>query len=110
MSHKCPSGKIHIKSYKTQKGVTVKAHCKTDLGKRGKGTKLFTVKKGDLTKFCYSLKINNDMRRNALKKAIKKIDKNTLIRKLNVLAILHKNTNPIYSKRAKKDLKFIQSL
>lgn len=107
---KCKRGQIKIASYKNKKGTTVKAHCKTDLGKSGKGRKLFTVKKGDLTKYCYSLKIGKDMRHAAIKKALKSIDKNTMIRKLNVLAILHKNTNPKYAARARHDLKFVQSL
>ena len=39
LSKKCKSGKILRKSYKTKKGVKVKASCIKDQGKKGKGPK-----------------------------------------------------------------------
>lgn len=105
---KCNKGKILIEQYKTKDGRIVKSHCKKDMGKPGKGKKLFTLKKGDLTKYGYSLKKNAIERIKSLNKAIIDIPKNRLIRKLNALSVLHKNTNPMYSRRARNDMKFIQ--
>lgn len=103
----CPKGQIKINRYKTSAGRIVKTHCRKDTGKPGKGKRLFTLKKGDLTKYGYSLKLNEDERRKALDKA--KFSKNRLIRKLNALRVLHKNTNPTYASRAYRDMKYIQS-
>jgi hypothetical protein len=102
------------KSYRNKNGTLVKktvvpATCINDQGNPGKGPKLFTVKKGDLTKYGYSLKNKATLRRKSLKNSNKKIDKNTLIRKLNALSILQKNTNPVYSRKAKYDMKWVQS-
>lgn len=115
---KCPAGKI-LRSKYTRKAYTrkdgthvksakVSAKCIRDLGKKGKGQKLFTLKKGGLTKYGYSLKIDTDKRLNALTKSRKEYDKNTLIKKLNALYVLHKNTHPLYAKRARKDMMWIQ--
>jgi hypothetical protein len=106
--NKCGKGKIVIHSYKTKNGKTIKKHCRKDMGNPGKGKKLFTLKKGDLIKYGYSLKNNAIERINSLNKAFITIPKNTLIRKLNAISILHKNTSPLYSKRAKNDMRFIQ--
>ena len=73
-----------------------------------KSRKLFTLKKGGLTKYGYSLKDGRNTRINALKKAVKHIPYASMIGKLNVLTILHKNTNPIYSRRAIRDLEWVQ--
>jgi hypothetical protein len=70
--------------------------------------KLFTLKKGGLIKYGYSLKDGRNTRINALKKAVKHIPYKSMVGKLNVLTILHKNTNPIYSRRARHDLEWIQ--
>jgi len=103
-------GQIKINSYRTKRGKTVKAHCRQDTGKSGKGKRLFTLKKGDLTRYGYSLKLNEQERKKALEKAINKYSKNTMIKKLNVLRILHKNTNPRYASNAYSDMKYIQSM
>lgn len=105
----CKKGEIMVDSYKTKKGTVVKKHCKKDLGKPGKGKKIFTIKKGGLSKYGYSMKNNDTERKKALNKASKHIPKNTLIRKLNALYILHRNTNPTFSNRARKDMKYIQN-
>jgi hypothetical protein len=114
----CPKGKILRSSY-TRKSYTrkdgtkiksskVSAKCIRDLGKSGKGKKLFTLKKGGLTKYGYTLKTNEKNRIVSLKKAGKSYDKGTLIKKLNALYVLHKNTNPLYAKRARTDMKWVQ--
>jgi hypothetical protein len=105
----CLKGEIKIKSYKTKRGRTVKAHCRKDTGKPGKGKRLFTLKKGDLSRYGYSLKSTEQERKKALDKAVNKYSKNTMIKKLNVLRVLHKNTNPKYASRAYTDMKYIQS-
>ena len=117
-SNKCKKGEIlrskyTRKAYTTKSGkrvkkITVKASCIEDRGNPGKGNKLFTLKKGDLSKYGFSFKKTAKQRRQSLKKANKNIDKGTLIRKLNALSILQKNTNPIVSKKAKYDMKWVQ--
>ena len=104
----CPAGQIKINTYKTKNGHTVKAHCRRDVGKPGKGKRLFTLKKGDLTKYGYSLKLSKEKREKSIKKAMNTISKNSMIRKLNALRVLNKNTNPLYSSRAHSDMKYVQ--
>lgn len=104
----CPKGSIRIKSYTKKSGIKVRSHCKKDLGKPGKGKKLFTLKKGELGKYGYKLSKSRNERQEALKKAMKKFNTNTMIRKLNALSILQKNVNPKYSRKAKSDMRFIQ--
>jgi hypothetical protein len=70
---------------------------------------LFTLKKGDLTKYGYHISTSNaTTRHKALGKARKHYPHNSLIRKLNALAVLHKNRNPIYTKRARSDMNFLR--
>lgn len=128
MTSKCPKGTIRRKAY-TRKGYTRRAYrrkdgtrvkkstvkksrvpssCIRDLGKEGKGKRLFTLKKGDLTKFGYSLKHDASTRRYALKRSMSMFSRNKLIKKLNALYILQKNTNPMYAKRARADMKWVQ--
>lgn len=130
MTKKCPSGTIRRKAY-TRKGYTRRAYrrkdgtrvkkstvkktrvpssCIRDLGNVGKGKKIFTLKKGDLTKFGYSLKNDATTRHNALKRSMSIFSRNTLIKKLNALYVLQKNTNPMYAKKARSDMKWVQSL
>ena len=101
------------KSYKTKNGKTIKktivqASCIKDRGLPGKGKKLFTLKKGELGKFGYKLSKKAEERRKSLKNSNKCIDKNTLIKKLNALSILQKNTNPVNSRKAKYDMRWVQ--
>lgn len=70
---------------------------------------LFTLKKGDLTKYGYHLSTSKaTTRHKALGKARKHYSHNSLIKKLNALAVLHKNKNPIYTKRARSDMDFLR--
>ena len=101
----CPNKTIRRKAYTRKNGTRVKSSCVKDRGIPGKGKKLFTLKKGGLSKYGYRLSETRPSRQAALRKALKHIPRNTLIRKLNVLSILHKNTNPLFSRRAKEDLK-----
>jgi hypothetical protein len=119
-TRKCPSRKIRRSAYTRKsytrkdgirvKGSRVKSACIKDMGKPGKGKRLFTLKKGELTQHGYSLKSKADRRRKALKRSMKKIGKKgTLVKKLNALYVLHKNTNPVYAKKARSDMKWVQS-
>jgi hypothetical protein len=106
-SRKCPRGTIRRKAYKTKRGVTVRSSCIKDRGLPGKGKRLFTLKKGELGKYGYSLKQDREKRRVALNKARKELSHATLVRKINALAILMKNTRPDYSRRARADVKWL---
>ena len=107
-SIKCKRGTIRRRAYTRKNGKRVKSACIKDIGKPGKGKRLFTLKKGDLTKHGYSIKVGKEKRQRALQKAKKHIKYATLIRKLNALAILFKNTKPLYSKRAKTDMNYLR--
>lgn len=108
MTKTCKIGQIRRKAYTRKDGVRVKSTCIKDMGKPGKGKKLFSLKKGDLTKYGYHLKTKASTRHKALGKARKHIPYASLIRKLNALSILQKNTNPLYSSRAKSDMEYLQ--
>jgi len=106
----CKRGTIRRRAYTRKDGARVKSACIKDMGKPGKGKKLFTLKKGDLTKHGYSIKVGKERRQRALRKAKKHIPHTTLIRKLNALAILFKNTKPHYAKRAKVDMEYLRNI
>jgi hypothetical protein len=96
------------KAYTRSDGTRVKATyvpptCIKDKGKPGKGKKLFTLEKGTLSKFGYSLDKKAEVRRKALDKAVKEIGYLPVIRKLNAVAILQKNTNPVNSRKFRYD-------
>lgn len=120
MTSKCPIGKIRRsaytrKSYTRKDGTRVKktrvaSKCVRDLGKPGKGKKIFTLKKGGLTKYGYKLAHNYEKRTAALKKSLKEYSPTTLIRKLNALRTLHKNTNPYYARKLTRDMEWVRKL
>ena len=70
------------------------------------------LKKGDLIQHGYRLRDPQAKRRKGLRAAWNSGDFsiNTLIRKMNVLAILHKNRNVDFAQRAKDDMAFLQRL
>lgn len=105
----CKRGEIKRSAFTRKNGTRVAATCVRDMGKPGKGKKLFTLKKGDLSKFGYSLKATEASRHRTLGKARKHFSYATLIRKLNALAILHKNTHPRYASRARSDMEYLRS-
>jgi len=106
-SRKCPRGTIRRKGYTTKRGVTVRSSCIKDRGLPGKGKRLFTLKKGELSKHGYSLKYAREKRHAALNKARKELSHATLVRKINALAVLMKNTHPDYARRARADVKWL---
>lgn len=118
MTSKCPSGMIRRKSYTRKayrrkdgsrvKSSRVSSKCIKDLGKRGKGKKLFTLKKGGLTKYGYKLAHNFEKRTSALKKSLNEYSTARLWRKLNALQILHRNTNPHLARKIKRDMNWLR--
>jgi hypothetical protein len=58
----------------------------------------------------YRLTSSASERRNAVRRAAAKAGKTSIIRRLNALSIMHKNSNVAYSKRAKADMKYVQTL
>jgi len=80
--------------------------------KRGtKGKQLFTLKKGDLTKYGYHANLSDTARHEALRKSLS--DRNTkplsIFRKLNALFVLNKNKNPTMAKLYKNDSQWLQT-
>jgi hypothetical protein len=107
----CKKDEITRSSYKTKTGKITRETCIKDLGNPGKGIKIFPkLKVGTLSSFGYSSKLNEKDRRSSLLQASKKTDLVTLIRKLNAVSILTKNTLPKTSKIFRKDLEFLQKL
>lgn len=74
-----------------------------------KPVRIIIKRKGDLTKYGYSVKAKTIDRRVALLKSIL-VNKNftATIKKLNALRVLHKNRAPKYSKIFYSDMKFLQ--
>lgn len=107
-SKRCGKGMILRDAYTRKDGVHVPATCIQDRGLPGKGVKLFTVKKGGLTKYGYKLDKTTTERQKALGKARKTMPYARLIRKLNAIRILHKHTNPTYSKKLKQDMDWLK--
>ena len=66
------------------------------------------LKKGSLTKHGYSSKKTERSRHISLKKAVLETSKTTVVRKLNAVKILNKNTNPKVSKVFKLDQEWVQ--
>ena len=63
--------------------------------------------KGTLTKYGYSTKVSEKTRHTALNKAIKATSKGTVIKKLNAVKTLTKNTLPKTSAIFGKDMKYV---
>jgi len=120
MKKNCNPGEILRKGY-TRKAYTrkdgvkisetkVKPVCIKDKGKPGKGPNLFKIlEKNTLRGFGYSSFKNVLERHESLKKAVKNIGKNTVIKKLNAVAILNKNTNPKIAGKFKADMQWVQN-
>lgn len=109
----CKKGEILRSSYrfvnKSGKDIKVKAKCIKDKGLPGKGPKLIQdLKKGTLSNFGYSSKIQAKKRKEALTEAVKNIGYGIVVKKLNAISILNKNTNPKISEIFKKDMNWVQ--
>ena len=114
----CKRGEIQRKGYTRKaytrkdgtrvKAVYVQPSCIKDQGLQGKGKKLFTLRKGTLSRHGYNLSLKAEPRRKALKKAVKAEGTLTVFRKLNALSILQKNTNPVNSRKFKYDANWVK--
>jgi hypothetical protein len=107
--HKCPSGKIHRKSYTKKNGVHVKGACIKDMGKAGKGfpNGIGKLHEGELSDVGYSFTKKPILRHRALNKATKKYGPLSVYRKLNALSVYTKRTSPKTSKTAKADRNYL---
>ena len=91
------------------RGVYVPAKCIKDRGLPGKGKKLFTVTRGALTEYGYSTKLSRDKRHRALSRAARALGRTDVIRKLNAVAVLNRNTNPTVARKFREDMKWVQT-
>lgn len=101
---------IRRKSYVRADGTRVKAttYRAKDLGKKGRGPKLFKLKKGGLSMYGYSTSSSLSQRHSALSRAISKgVPGLTLSHRLGALATLLKRTNPMLSKRLRRDQRWV---
>src|SRR3990167_6660134 len=91
----CPKGMIRRNSYTTYKGVYVPSTCIEDRGNPGKGPKLLSgLKEGSLREYGYETGLSLAQRHAALKRAVLAYSPGTVVKKLNAVAVLNKNTNP----------------
>ena len=101
---------IKRKSYLRSDGVRVKATSYTvrNRGKPGRGPKLFRLKKGGLSQYGYSTSSSLASRHAALTRAISQgVPGLTLSRRLGALATLLKRTNPMLSKRLRRNQRWV---
>lgn len=114
----CPSGQIKRSSYKRssykkKSGTVVKssrvpATCITDVGKPGKGVKLFEVTKPNLLRnYGYTTDKPMDERKSSLKRAMSRENPLEVLRHLNAIRTLNKPRREIYDKMD-KDMKYVQ--
>jgi hypothetical protein len=97
---------VHRKSYVRSDGTRVKATSFKikNRGKRGRGPKLFKLKKGGLSKYGYGTSKPISLRHQALSVAISKgVPSLTLSRRIGALATLLKRTNPQLSRSLRRN-------
>ena len=117
---RCPKGSISRVSYSYRKkslgGRKIKVHssCMRSKGLRSRGKKtrrvLPSLKKGSLTRYGYNVHETKEMRHKALKKALKIYGYASLVRKLNAVKLLTKNTSPSNSKIYGQDINYLQNM
>jgi hypothetical protein len=118
----CPAGQIRRVAYTRRDGSKVASACIKDVGKPGKtpaSQRIRVTKDIDLGEFGYKdiIHLNADERHKALTKAIqhlestKKITKREaavkILRRINLLSILNKNTNVTVSDYMERDRNWI---
>jgi hypothetical protein len=110
----CPKGTVSRKSYTKKSGAKVKSACVKSSSLRSRGIMpkrvLPKLKSGSLTKYGYHIHDTKSMRHKALKKALKTYGFATLIRKLNAVRVLSRNTAPLNSKKYTDDIKYIEKM
>jgi len=104
----CPRGQIFRKAYVKKNGTKVAGKCIKDQGKPGKGKRLFTLRKGTLGRYGYKTKISTSARHKALRKAVSGESYATVVRKLNAVSILQRNTNPSVYETLRSDMAWVQ--
>jgi hypothetical protein len=103
----CNNTFIRRIAYTTKNNVYVPSKCIKDRGLPGKGPKILPkLKQGTLEG--YSTKKSDLSRHRALLKHSREKSKSTVIKKLNAVKILTKNTSPKTSKKIQKDIKYLQ--
>jgi len=115
MPSSCGRGSIRRRKFtyfrkSTGKRVTVRASCVKSKGLRARGKRpkaiLPPLKKGTLGKFGYTTKSSQKDRRTSLKRAARSLGKATVIRKLNAVGVLTKNTGPRVSQTVRADMRW----
>lgn len=110
-SSSCPPGMIRRKGYtrrsKSGKRTRTLSTCIKDQGYPGKGKKIFTLKKGELTQFGYETFASPESRHRALKKSVEAVGYKPTVLRLNALRVLEKN-RPFLHKRYTDDMKWVQ--
>jgi hypothetical protein len=91
----------------SKKSIRVKASRIKDQGKPGKGPKLWTVKKGGLSKYGYSSKDGMSTRHAALQKAIKAEGPNVIQKRLIAVSNYNKITSPTTHRVMRSDIEWI---
>ena len=99
---------VRVKPHR-QRVTMVESKCVKDTGLPGNGTqRIGPLRKGELSKYGYTLKISESQRRKALKKAIDEFGALGVYRKLDAVAKLTSRTIPEASKMFEKDRDWIK--
>lgn len=101
---------IRRKAYVRSDGVRVKAtsYRIKNVGRPGRGPKIFKLKKGGLSRYGYSVKSSTAMRHRALSTAISRgVPGLTLSHRLGALATLLKRTNPRLSQKLRRNQRWV---
>jgi hypothetical protein len=108
---KVRSGKTR-RIFPKARATYVKATCVKDLGKPGKlpegASRIGPLRKGELSKHGYSYKLPEQVRRNALQKAVNEFGALSTFRKLNAVAKLTERTNPVAAQAFSADRNWIR--
>jgi len=99
------------KSAKRKSAKRKRSKSKRKRSKRRKSNRVLPkLKKGSLKKYGYSTAASDKKRHSALKKSLKAYGYSTLIKKLNAVKVLTKNTSPKNSKVYAKDIKWVRKI
>ena len=109
----CKRGFIMRKSYSKKSGSRIKSSCVRSKGLRSRGIKplkvIPTLRSGSLSKYGYAVHETERSRHIALKKALHKYGFSSVIKKLNAVRVLSKNTNPANSIIYKHDIRYLEN-
>lgn len=90
------------------KRIKIRGKCIKNRGLPGKGKTLFKLRKGTLSQFGYSSMKSVAERHSALRKAVKRYSAGTIIKKLNAVRVLNRNTNPGKARKFTSDMHYVQ--